>query len=372
MKIGFDAFLLTGYFSGVEICISRLLERLATIPFAHSLEIFMRSDHDLPRMPKNFAIHHFNVSDKLSRVFYQHFRVGRKARDLGCDFLHCPGYVKGVSGSIPYILTVHDIIALQFPRLCTFFNRKHYSFFLPRSVKKASQVIVPSQCVKKDVLERFGLNDDRIHVVRPGVEEAFKPEPGDSEAVKAARRKYNLPAEYFLFVGNIEPKKNLPFLLHAYRILKNRRKDVPKLVVCGHPAWGYREFREKVVRLKLSNSVHETGYVRRSDLPMVYGGATCFVFPSVYEGYGMPPLEALACGIPVITSGAGALQESTGGIAVYVSLTDPGELADAMENVLDDSELRDAYREKGPEWAGDNNWSRYACETVEVYERMAL
>jgi glycosyltransferase involved in cell wall biosynthesis len=180
-----------------------------------------------------------------------------------------------------------------------------------------------------------------------------------------------LPADYLLYVGTIEPRKNLPTLLQAYRILLDRMGHAPTLVIAGRKGWLHSPVFRRVTELDLGGQVQFTDWIEQADLPALFSGATAFVYPSLYEGFGLPPLEAMACGTPVICSNASALPEVVGEGGLLVDPRDAGALARAMEQVLTDTSLRADLSARGLAQASKFSWERTARETLAVYDRVA-
>jgi len=268
------------------------------------------------------------------------------------------------------VVTIHDVIPLVLPWA---FPRRHrwvLATALGRIRKQAEMVIVPSNAVAEDVVQHLHVERQRITVIPEGCDPRFQPV---GEPVRdAIRRRYDLPERYILFVGTLEPRKNVKALLQAFaRIADEQPQDHLKLVIVGRPGWGSEDYGAMVEALGLQTAVQFTGFVDDEYLPDLYRGALLFVYPSLYEGFGLPVLEAMACGIPVITSNRSSLPEVAGDAALLVDPTQPEALAAAMSAVLHDDALRQALRAKGLARAAAFTWEVAAQQTVAVYRTVS-
>jgi glycosyltransferase involved in cell wall biosynthesis len=283
-----------------------------------------------------------------------------------CDVFHATDHVLPSLRRTATVFTVHDLAFLVHPETHLRSNRAYLGALMPRYVATATMVIADSESTRRDVLARYGVAADRVRVVPLGVEPTFAPvAPAQAQARMATR--YGLTAPYLLFVGTLEPRKNLHGLIAAYRVLLQRRRDLPLLVIAGAEGWRYDEVYRLVQREALSSRVRFLGRVADTDLPALYSAAAAFAYPSLYEGFGLPPLEALACGSPVVCSDRSSLPEVVGDAALLGDPTDVGALAGAIERLLDDAPLRHALRQRGLARAARFTWERTAAATLAVY-----
>ena len=265
------------------------------------------------------------------------------------------------------VFTVHDLIFLHFPEYHLPLNRWYLSLMLPRFLRRADALIAVSENTKRDVVKLMQIPPDKITVIYEGVNPAYRP-LDDSAARDRVREKYRLPAEYILYFGTLEPRKNLLTLLDAYHALLVRGQAIPSLVLAGRKGWLYQPVFARVRALGLEDRVHFTDYVDEQDAPVIMNAASVFVYPSLYEGFGLPPLEAMACGTPVICSNASSLPEVVGDGGLLFEPRDVGALANAIARVLADAELRTQLRARGIEQARKFTWERAARETLAVYQ----
>lgn len=262
-----------------------------------------------------------------------------------------------VSGTV--INTVHDLVYLNYPETMEKRNYRRLKQHLKRSCYQADVIITVSETGKKELIEQMNLPKEKIRVVYNGVDlQRFRP---------VKERVLGLPEHYFLYVGTLEPRKNLLGLIEAYRIAKPKIGDC-KLVLSGVRGWKYDSIFEKIKEYGLEQDVFFPGYMSAEDLVKLYSGAKAFVFPSFYEGFGIPPLEAMACGVPVITSNCSCLPEVSGDAAVLINPKDWEQLADAMERMLTDTQLRETCISRGFERVKNFTWERAADKVFEIYK----
>lgn len=287
-----------------------------------------------------------------------------------CDLFHATDHLLPPLRRIPTVFTVHDLAFLVHPDTHLPSNRVFLQLMVPRFLRRATAIIADSEATRRDVLRYYAPPPEKVHVVHLGVEPAFQPvDPDAARAVVA--RQYALTPPYLLFVGTLEPRKNLRGLLIAYRrLLSELGPALPPLIVAGAPGWWHEESYRAVERLGLTQHVRFVGRVAERDLPALYGAATAFLYPSLYEGFGLPPLEALACGTAVICSNRASLPEVVGDAAVQVDPINIAELATALRRVLSDANLRAELRARGLARAAQFTWARTASATVDVYRQV--
>ncbi len=298
------------------------------------------------------------------RILWEQVAQPWAVRQAGVDLIHGAAFVGPLASRCPSVITVHDLSFLLYPQGFRALNRYYLQLFTRLSVRRAQRVIAVSESTKRDLVHHYGLSPARIDVVYNGVDAAFRPLPEDQVADFRGRR--GLPPRFILFVGTLEPRKNVMRLLHAYARLSPGR---PPLLLIGGRGWLYDELFSAVERLHLSEEVRFVGYVPAEELPWWYNAAELFVYPSLYEGFGLPPLEAMACGTPIITSTASALPEVVGQAGILVHPADTEALAAAIEQVLADRELRERMRAAGLAQARRFSWRQTARGTVASYRR---
>ena len=299
------------------------------------------------------------------------FSLASQLRQLDVDLFHSPYSLTRLLVNVPSVITIHDLSAFQdevggrglLGRLSQFTASAEMTL-----LRRASAVMCVSESVQADLLEYVEVDEETVHVVHNGVDHQLFHPRYRPEARKRASLMLGIEPPYVLALATPEPRKNVRGLLKAYARLP--RNDIPKLVLAGAGDWGSGATYETVHELGLEQHVRFTGYVPESVLPDLYGGSRLFVFPSLYEGFGLPVLEALACAAPVVASNRGGIPEVAGEAALLVDPSDTDALADAMQRVLASKELRDELRLHGPGQAAQFSWERTARETRRVYERL--
>ncbi|RME31003.1 MAG: glycosyltransferase family 1 protein, partial [Thermoflexia bacterium] len=284
-------------------------------------------------------------------------------RRVGADLVHGPVYVVPLATSLPAVVTVHDLSFLRFPHFFRPANRLYLSLFTRLSVRRARRVLAVSFHTAKETERLLGIRGAKLRVVYHGVDPVFRPLP--PEEVAAFRIRQELPEQFVLYVGTLEPRKNLVRLVQA--LARFPETDRPFLVLAGARGWCDEEIFATVERLNLGDRVLFPGYVPNEELPLWYNAARVFAYPSLYEGFGMPVLEALACGTPVLTSETSSLPEAAGDGALLVDPNDVGAIADGLHRLLTDQVLRETLRERGLAHAARFSWARTALETVALY-----
>jgi glycosyltransferase involved in cell wall biosynthesis len=300
--------------------------------------------------------------------------IPHRASRLGLDLVHdltgVTPFGLGVGGG-RMVTTLHDVFAWSFPGTSTLADTLIYRYWLPRVVSQLDALITDSQVSRSDIANYLAVGRDKISTIPLGVNPAYRTLP--HEQTVSVLRRHGLSAGYILFVGSVEERKNLARLLRAYAHLLERGENRP-LVVVGASRWRLADtsgLRKVLAKHELERKVTFAGYVPEADLPALYNAADLFVFPSLYEGFGLPPLEAMACGTPVVTSNTSSLPEVVGDAALTVDPYDVQALAAAMRQLLDDNDLRAEMRARGLARAQAFTWQRTARQTLDVY-RQAL
>ena len=267
------------------------------------------------------------------------------------------------------VLTVHDLAFERFPQ---FFNAKvllSMKILIPASCRRADHIIAVSESTQRDLVEIYRLDPRRITVTHEGPSEIFK--PMDSEQVqRRLEEAYGIPTPFLLYVGNLEPRKNLSRLLEAFAQLKRKDRIAQKLVIVGQKAWLYDDILETVRKNSLEQQVILTGYVPSADLPAFYNAASAMIYPSLFEGFGLPVVEAMACGTPVITSVGSSLEEIAKGAAVLVDPYSVSCIAAAIDKVANSADLRQELRQAGLARAAQFSFRRMAEQTRSVYHQL--
>jgi glycosyltransferase involved in cell wall biosynthesis len=306
------------------------------------------------------------VTRRAARARYYPFTLDRLAVRRGVDLVHCPGEVAPLRLSRPLVLTVHDVLPWRFPELFSRTNAARQKLLVSRAARRASRIMVGSEYTRREVVELLGVEPGRVAVAPLGVDRRFR--RIDADPVALAHRFGIPPGPFALWVGNPEPRKNLSTLLRAFALVRRRAPEC-SLVLVGSERVADRE-TERELDL-LGSTVIRPGFVTDEELVALYSATTCFVFPSLYEGFGLPPLEAMACGAPVVAADRTSVPEVVGDAAVLVDPSDPDALADAIERVVLSPETATHLRRVGQQRAREFTWDRCAERTVDAY-RAAL
>lgn len=286
------------------------------------------------------------------------------------DITHFFNYIAppGVDGKT--VITVHDMVYRTYPETVRGRTKKILDMGLASSMKRADMIVTVSEFSKSEIIRYFPQHESKIRVVPCGVDlDRFKP-CQQPERIPEVKKKLGIEGEYFLYVGTIEPRKNLERLINAYNIFCQHEKDAPKLVLAGGKGWLYDGIFQRVTDLKLEDKVLFTQYISDEDMNPLMCGALAFVFPSIYEGFGIPPLEAMACGVPVLASNAASLPEVTGDCAVTCDPYSEEEIAEGLRRLYSDSELRADLSRRGLERAKTLTWDSSAEKLYSVYKEL--
>ncbi len=268
------------------------------------------------------------------------------------------------------VTIIHDMAYKSCPDTVQLKTRIWLKWSMKRSCKHADRIITVSEFSKREICKYLQVRKDKVTVIPNAVDHTiFHPNYTESQ-IQQVLSKYKIERNYFLYLGTIEPRKNLERLIGAYEKLYRKDKDIPQLVLAGGKGWLCESIYKKAHRLVLKQKIIFTGYVKQEESPALMCGARVFVFPSLYEGFGMPPLEAMACGTPVIVSNTAALPEVVGDAGILVNPQKENEICRAMKEMLTDDRSRERYRELGLKRAGQFTWANAAAKLMKVYQSM--
>ncbi len=366
MRIGIDARLVHYQRAGIGQYTLRLAEALAAIDAANTYAILQSRRENAPLLQASNVRCHAMWTPPHHRL--EQWALPFELAPLGIDLLHSPDFIPPFHRRCRSVITVHDLAFLRFPGLLTEESQRYYGQ-IRRAVLSTDHIIAVSESTKRDLVLLAGADPRKTTVVYEAAGPLFR--PADARAIETARTRYGIQGQYILFVGTIEPRKNIPFLLQAYARMRAawRASDAPpQLVLAGKKGWLCENILTVHQELGLADSVLFTGGVAVQDLPALYSGALCFVLPSLYEGFGLPVLEAMSCGTPVITTNTSSLPEVAGDAALLVDLQDMVGLAAAMVRLSSDDALRRELGARGLAQAARFSWQRAARETLAVYQ----
>ena len=302
------------------------------------------------------------------RHFQQQHTFGHGLRRHAIELYHEPNYVP-LCYDVPVVTTVHDLSWLHYPEAHPVDRVRWLEKGLPIALERSAAILVDSEFVRQEVLSTFGVAPERVTVAHLGVDERFHPRSADETASVLVPAGL-VHGSYLLTVGTIEPRKNLGVALDAYASLPTRLRERYPLVVAGGKGWRSSTIESRLRDLEARGQARFLGFVQAADLPVLYAGARAFVFPSLYEGFGLPPLEAMASGVPVLVSNRSAIPEVVGDCGVMFDPERVGSLAETLEAALDDSDSLSRRVADGLARAQTFTWARCAQTTLEVYRRV--
>jgi glycosyltransferase involved in cell wall biosynthesis len=265
------------------------------------------------------------------------------------------------------VITIHDLNFVHFPQFLTPQSARYYGQ-IQRATEQADHILTDSNWTRGDVIEHLRVLPERVTTVHLAAGPVYRP-ISDRQEVRRAILRHGLPPDFVIFVGTLEPRKNVPTLLEAFRRLRDRGYGV-HLAIVGRKGWLYEEVFATLKELKLAEVVHFLENVNNEDLARLYNAAGCLALPSYYEGFGLPALEAMACGTPVVVSNRSSLPEVVGEAGLIIDPDSAEDLSDALARVLDDSDLRAALRQRGIMRSSQFSWRKAAHQTMAVYERV--
>jgi glycosyltransferase involved in cell wall biosynthesis len=372
MKIAIDLIPITGKDAGLQRYAQQLVEAIADFDKKNEYVLLLNEKIYglLAVRQDNFT----NVKVKTPlkiHFFWEQIYLPLHTLFKNFDILHfpisAPSYFQLSSTKV--IVTVHDLTFILYPETMTKISQLYWSFFMKRGIKTAKRIIAVSKSTKDDLIKHYNIAEEKVKVIPEALTHNFSSSLPTNN-FQSVKDKYGLPEKYLLYVGTLEPRKNIKRLLQAFYKVKSKKKFSHKLVIAGKKGWMFSDIFETVKKLGLENEVIFTDFVLDKDLPGIYLGAEVFVFPSLHEGFGLPPLEAMFYGIPVLTSNSSSLPEVVGDAGILVNPQDPDDIANGILRLLGDQQLRNRLKEKGLQRAHNFSLERMAKKTLEVYEEV--
>ncbi len=286
------------------------------------------------------------------------------------DITHFFNYIAPPKVHGRTVITVHDMVYKAFPETVRGRTKIMLNTGLKQSMKRADIIVTDSEFSKSEIIRYFPNHAEKIRVVPCGVDlNKFRP-CENPERITEVKKSLEIKGDYFLYLGTIEPRKNLERLINSYKIFTQRVKNPPKLILAGGKGWLYDNIFQRVRDLNLAEQVIFTKYVPADDMNPLMCGALAFVFPSIYEGFGMPPLEAMACGVPVLSSGEASLPEVTGDCALILSLISEESIAEGLYNLYTDENMRKDLSRRGLKRAKNFTWEKSAETLYQIYKEL--
>lgn len=370
--IGINARYMQRTITGIERYVMELIKNLAVIDKKNKYILFFNQHEPIMNIVSNYNFSNYvtkiKTSFKFFRIFWEQFWLAKEIEKNNVSIFHGPSFLTPLSKKSKYVTTIHDLSFFKYPESFTLENKLYFKFFLKRSILNSEIIIADSESTKKDIVHYFNVLPDKIRVIYLGVEENYFPVK-DSELLNSIRKKYNLPEKFVLFTGVLSPRKNLEKTLKAFYLLK--KKNYPhKFVIVGKKGWLYETIFDLVKSLEIQKDVIFTDYVPEKDLLAFYSLADFLILVSLYEGFGLPILEAMACGCPVVTANVSSMPEVAGDAAILVDPNSVKDISEGMEKCISNKELRKKLVEKGFQRAQMFNWKKTAEKTLKIYEEL--
>ncbi len=371
MRIAINALACRGSLTGTARYIRNLTSWLAKLDAKNEYILYVARD-DVPTfsgLGGNFQLVP-TVAVRPLRILWEQTELPRDLKRRGVDVFHGPAFIVPLAKTCRRVVTIHDMTFFLLPQYHLFTKKHYFQRLIPQCVERADQVIAVSESTKKDIVKILGSQySEKIKVIYHGKDERFRPDRV-AAAVSDLRTKYGLSGRIILFVGLIEPRKNLARLIRAYAKLKSSHLE-SCLVIAGSQGWGHEAVLRAASESGVKDRIFFPGYIPERELPSLYNLADVFVYPSLYEGFGLPVLEAMACGAPIVASGVSSMPEISGDAALLIDPHDVDSIAQGLERVLMDRALRDRMMEEGPKRSQPFTWERTARETLATYEEAA-
>lgn len=371
MRIAIDAHSVGTKLGGNESYAVNLIESLAQIDSTNNYTLYVTTNEARDRFHNrwpNFKVRSTLPHTPLIRI---PLTLSAELRKNPVDVLHVQ-FTAPPFCPCPVVVSIHDLSFEHLPQTFNRRSRTQLRLTVRHSARRAARILALSEHTRRDIIETYGINEDHVKAIPLAAPDHFAP-VHDTEELQRVRHNYGIDGEYILSVGSIQPRKNLARLIKAYASLRGDGSvdKLPQLVLAGKCAWLYDETLRALDNSGAKEAVVLTGYVPEGDLPALYSGALCFVYPSYFEGFGLPPLEAMKCGAPVIVGDRTSLPEVVGEAALMVDPFDVEAIGAAIKRVIKDSDLRKELSVKGQERANTFNWLETARRTLAVYKQVA-
>jgi len=370
MKIGINTSFIN-LKSGIGTYVNNLVQNLQLIQNSSDEYHFYLSKESYD--PEYFdegknRVYRYNIPqfNSLRKVLWEQVFLPGKVKKSKLDVFHSPAFISPLGLDIPSIVTIHDLAFLKYPDTIIKYKRGFYNYMFNRAIENSAKIITPSDFIKQELLESFECPEDKISVVYEGVSELFTPE-NDEEIISQCLTGLKIDKPFLMFTGIIEPRKNLENILMAFS--KSGCDDM-LFVIAGKEGWMCESVFEIIQESGLNDRVIITGEISPSVLRVLYSSCIALIFATLYEGFGLPVLEAMACGAPVVTSNRSALPEVAGDAALFVDPENVEEISDAMKRIIDDQGLRNELSQKGFDNIKRFSWKKCAEETSLIYHSL--
>ena len=353
-KIGIDIQTTLGQKTGFGFYVSNLVSELKKVDKNNKYSFFK------PKVDIDFSA--------PQRWWWDEVSLPRLAQESKVELLHQPAFSAPVRFNGKVVVTVHDVIAVLFGADIPYYSRQYFARWMPFSYRFADKIICVSEHTKKDLVRYLKIKEEKMVVIPEAAGNQFK-QVKDKKAIAKVLDKYYIDSRYILHIGTLNPRKNLDFLIKVFDRVHKLMPDV-KLVITGKKGWHYENLFELVRHLGLEKYVIFTGYIKDEEAPYLYNGASVYAFPSIYEGFGLPPLEAMSCGTPVVASDTSSIPEVVADAGILLNPNDKESWVKALVRFLRNEDERQRYSQKALNRAKEFSWKKTAQKTIEVYEEV--
>ena len=346
----------------------QLINNFNQIDFLNNYTILTPEDSKLDlNLKNNFSL--ANSSGNTNNNFWEYIKTPNILEENKYDIYHIPQNGIGIceNSSCPSIITLHDIIPLKMPETVSDVFLKVFHNQLPAILKTTSSIITVSEFSKKDICEYLNYPKEKVYVTHLAAEDMYKP-LDKSYCKRVLKKRYSIDTDFILYVGGFSPRKNILGLIEAFNLVKSKVKHPLKLVIVGRHGVSYETYKKRAIELNLESSIIFPGFIETNDMPYFYNASSMLVYPSFYEGFGLPVLEAMACATPVISSSLTSVPEVCGDASILINPSNIDDIASAILNIFNDKKLSSLLIHKGLIHSSKFSWKKTAYSTLDAYE----
>ena len=366
MKIGIDAKYIYTNKAGTGRYINNLLSHVKKIDNVNLYVELHPSSQSEIKKTNNFLS---RITNGFGEFIRCQLMLPLRTKSLGIDILHSPTFISPIITGCPVILTIYDLNHILYPETFEPLYRQYLNLLLPICAKRATKIITTSESSRKDIIGNLHVGEDKVEVIYGAASPIFGRLDTENN-FQSVLKKFRIRTPYILNVGTLEPRKNISGLLKAFSMLKERKSIPHKLVIVGEKGWRHKIIFKAISSLNLQDEVIFTSYISDEELMILYNKCNVFVYPSLYEGFGLPPLEAMTCGAPVITSNTSSLPEVVGNAGIMINPDNTEELCETIYTVIENNSLMENMRKKSLERAKLFSWEKSARQLLKIYSEV--
>lgn len=356
--------------TGIGTYTYQLINNLNQIDFMNNYTIFTPPNASFNfNLKKNFNT--LTSSESTSKIFWDNVKNSNSFSGFTPDIYHVPQNGVGLSSDISCkkVITLHDIIPLRMPETCSESYIKIFNNYMPDIIANSDAILTVSEYSKQDICKEFNYPENRVFVTYLAAEDFYMPLDKDY-CYQSLNDRYGIPSDFILYVGGFSPRKNITTLLKSFSLLKKKYKKPLKLVIAGFKGKSYPIYKSLSEKLNIDSDVIFPGFIDMDYMKFLYNAAKVFVYPSLYEGFGLPPIEAMSCGTPVISSNVTSMPEILGDSAILIDPKDSNAMCNAILNVLEDNKLKNSLIMSGLKLSSQYNWKKTAYSTMTCYSEV--